>query len=63
MAIVQRNVGLNEDDVKWFESTYPKASLSGHLSLLLEKYRRVTEHTPDYYAEIAARELKEELET
>lgn len=63
MAVIQRNVQLNEDDVQWFERTYPKASLSATLGLLLEKYRRVTEFTPENYAEIAARELKEELES
>lgn len=62
MALVQRNVQLNQDDVDWFEQTYPKSSLSATLGLLLEKFRAVTEHTPAEYAEIAARELKEELE-
>lgn len=60
--MVQRNIQINEDDVRWFEQTYPRASLSGILGLLLEKYRSVNTYTPEYYAELAAKELKEELE-
>lgn len=63
MGLVQRNVQLNEDDIKWFENTYPKASLSAILGLLLEKYRQVAIITPSDYANIAAKTLHEELET
>ena len=62
MALIQRNVQLHDDDLRWLEETYPKVSLSAILGLLLSKYREVTVHTPAYYAEIAAKELKEELE-
>lgn len=62
MALIQRSIQLNEDDVRWFENTYPKASLAAILGLLLEKYRKVATMTPAMYAEIAAQELKEEIE-
>ena len=51
----------NEEDVQWFEEHYPKASLSWLCSVLLEKFRLVHTMTPSDYAEIAARELKDEL--
>lgn len=63
MALIQRNIQLHDDDVRWLEETYPKISLSAILGLLLSKYRAVTEHTPEYYAEVAAKELKEDLES
>jgi len=63
MALIQRNVQLHDDDLRWLEETYPKVSLSAILGLLLSKYREVAKHTPAYYAEIAAKELKEELES
>lgn len=62
MALIQRNIQLHDEDVRWFENTYPRASLSNILGLLLEKFRSVHTITPAEYAEIAAKELKEDLE-
>jgi hypothetical protein len=59
--IVQKNVQLSEVNVKAFERHYPTASLSWCLDLLLEKFVAAHNKTPAEYAEIAVRELKEEI--
>lgn len=62
MALVQKNVQLSEVNIAEFEKHYPKGNLSWALDLLLEKFVAQFKHTPQEYAEIAARELGEETE-
>jgi hypothetical protein len=59
---VTREAQLDEDDVAWFKTRYPNASVNGTLSLLFKKFREVSEkHTSVDYAEIAAEKLTEEI--
>lgn len=51
---------MDKDDVQWYERHHPRGSMTGILSLLLAKYRAVSETTPADYAEIAAKALAEE---
>ena len=60
--IIRKGIELNKDDVDWFNQQYPKGSLSGVLSMLLEKFREANTHTPSDYASIAAKALSEELQ-
>ena len=62
MGLIQRNIQISEEDVRWFENTHPKASLSGLLGMLLAKFREVSVTTPSDYVSIAATKLKEDLE-
>lgn len=62
MALVQKNVQLSEINIAEFEKHYPKGNLSWALDMLLERFVAQFHHTPQEYAEIAARELKEEIE-
>jgi hypothetical protein len=59
-AVVRKMLDLNAEPVQQFYKYYPGGSLTDVLSLLLEKYMRLHEHTPEEYAEIAANELKDE---
>lgn len=59
---VTREAQLDEDDVAWFKTRYPNASVNGTLSLLFKKFREVSEnHTSVDYARIAAEKLNEEI--
>lgn len=59
---VTREAQLDEDDVAWFKTRYPNASVNGTLALLFKKFREVSEKTSVDYAEIAAKELTDEIE-
>ena len=59
--IVRKTVELNKEDIAWFEETYPHGSLSAMLQMLLGRFREITIHTPQEYADIAARALSEEI--
>lgn len=59
---VRRMVGLNSDDVDWYERTYGEDRLSWVLAMLLQKFREAHQHTPEFYADLAAKTLKEEIE-
>lgn len=56
-----KEVTLDEDDVAWFNEHFPKASVNGICSMLFKKFREVTQHTPQYYADLAAREMNNDL--
>lgn len=60
MSIVQKNVGLSEQNVEDFHKYYPRGNLSAILDMLLEKFNAQHRATPEEYAEIAAKELFEE---
>lgn len=59
---VRRMVGLNSDDVEWYERTYGEDRLSWVLAMLLQKFREAHQHTPEFYAQIGAEELKHDIE-
>jgi hypothetical protein len=59
--VVRKNTELNADNVEWFENAYPKGSLSPILSMLFDKFCESHQATPREYAEIAAKELAEDL--
>ncbi len=63
--IIRKTVELRKEDVDWFDETYSgvtnNASLSWVLSLMLEHFREVHEHTPSDYAKMGAEELKKRL--
>lgn len=61
--IARKRVELNQDTVDWFESTYPKGSLSATLSMLFDKFREVNTTTPAEYAKLAAAAFSEESQT
>lgn len=58
---VTREAQLDEDDVAWFKTRYPNASVNGTLALLFRKFVEVNKLTPVDYAEIAAKELSNEI--
>lgn len=62
MALVQKNVQISSINIENFEKHFPKGNLSWVLDMLLEKFVAQYQHTPAEYADIAARELKEEIE-
>jgi hypothetical protein len=53
-------LNLNREVVEKFREQYPTGSLTWVLNLLLEKFVSVNV-SPETYAEIAARELREEI--
>lgn len=55
-------VELHTVDLDWYVSTYGDARLSWVLSMLLQKFRENHQQTPEYYAQIAALSLKEDIE-
>lgn len=59
---VDRNVSLDEDDVSWFNETYPKGQFGWLFNLLLKEFRRAHTITPQDYAAIGARELQKKLQ-
>lgn len=61
MAVVRKDVQLDEKNVAAFERHFPKSSLSWALDLLLEKFVEQYTHTPEEYAALASQELKEEI--
>lgn len=61
MATIERRVLLNEENIKKFDEHFPNGSLSWALDLLLGKFMDQYKHTPQEYADIAAKELKEEI--
>lgn len=60
MSTVRKMVQLSEENVNAFFEHYPDGSLSWALDMLLEKFVSQFQHTAREYAEIAAKELKEE---
>lgn len=58
---MRKGIELNQDDVTWFEEQYPNGSLSGVIQMLFSRFREANEKTPHEYAEIAAKQLTEEL--
>ena len=58
---VTREAQLDEDDVAWFKTQYPNASVNGTLSMLFKKFVEVSKVTPIQYAELAAKELNDEI--
>ena len=58
--VVRKRIELNEDTVDWFESQYPKGSLSATLSMLFDKFKEVNKATPAEYASLAAEAFNEE---
>ena len=62
MATKPYNLQLTESNVMRFNQLHPGRNLSYHVDQLLTKYNGLFEKTPEEYAEIAAQELKEELE-
>jgi hypothetical protein len=61
--VIRKRIELNQDDVDWFDETYPEGSLSGIISMLFSKFRDANTMTPTDYAKIAAAALREELES
>lgn len=61
MANIRKEISLDEGHVKEFEVLFPGTPLSFVLNLLLEKFVCQYKMTPEEYAEVAARELKEEI--
>lgn len=60
-GIVRKTVELSKDNVDWLNAHYPK-NLWAILDMLLEKFRFAHDKTPEDYAEIGARELKQFLD-
>lgn len=59
---IRKTVTLPSDDVEWFGRTYGDATLSWAMTMMLHEFRQAHEKTPQEYAAIAARELKEDIE-
>lgn len=59
---VRRMVGLNSDDVEWYEATYGEDRLSWVLAMLLQSFRDAHKETPLFYSDLAAKKLKVEIE-
>ena len=59
---VDRHVAIDEDNVKWFNETYPKGSFGWLFNMLLTEFRKAHSMTPQDYGAIGARELKKKLE-
>ena len=64
MSIIKRVILNNDDDVKWFQETYPNGSYSWLFTMLLSKFREVTTEkgTPQDLAILGAESLKEEID-
>lgn len=60
-GVVRKFIDINEDDLEWFERTYPNGSLTWILSMLLHEFRTATEHTPNDYAKIATESLQQHI--
>lgn len=61
--VVRKNVELSEENVNWYQQTFPGGSLSGILDQLLQFFREHTEHTPEEYARVAAQHLADGLKS
>jgi hypothetical protein len=61
--VERKRIELNQDDIDWFETQYPKGSLSATLSMLFTKFREANTMTPADYAKIAAEALTEDLKS
>jgi hypothetical protein len=59
---IRKGIKLNKENVDWFKTKYPGASLSWILDLLLTKFREVNDLGPGDYAELGALEIKRMLE-
>lgn len=57
-----RQVKLDDEDVNWYNSTYPGGSLTWVLGLMLKEFRKAHSLTPADYAAIGAKELRKQLE-
>jgi hypothetical protein len=62
MARIRKRVELNEENIKWYEETYPKGSLSWLCDLALQKFREAHTISPSDYMEIGIVELMREME-
>jgi hypothetical protein len=60
LTLIAKKLSLDQNLVEWVENTFPEASVSGIVNLLLEKFKGAVEHTPTEYAEIAAKQFLEE---
>jgi hypothetical protein len=61
--VIKKGIELNQDDVDWFNSQYPKGSLSAVLSMLLSKFRESNTLTPSDYVKIAVDALNEDMKS
>lgn len=59
--VIKKGIELNQDDVDWFNSQYPKGSLSATLSMLLSKFRESNTLTPNDYVKIAVDAFNEDM--
>lgn len=59
--VINKRIELNSEDVDWFESHYPNGSLTGVISMLFTKFREANTMTPAEYADLAAKELSNEI--
>lgn len=59
--VTRKNVELNTDNVEWFESHYPRGSMSTIISMLFDKFCETHQMTPKQYADLAVEELNEDL--
>jgi hypothetical protein len=62
MSIKQYNVQLSTTNVEKFREHHPGTNLSWCLDLLLEKWNAAHDKTPAEYAEIAVKNLKDEID-
>lgn len=58
---IRKNLELNKATVDWFYETYPDANLSAIISQLFDRFREVTDRTPEYYINLAVESLKDEI--
>jgi hypothetical protein len=58
----RRNVEFDEDDLDWYQSTYPDMPLSVPIGMLLKHFRQAHILTPDDYAKIGAAHLHKLLD-
>lgn len=56
-------IELSVENVRWFKTHYPSASLAWILDSLLQSFRNCCEHTPQEYIDAGARELKKLLDS
>jgi hypothetical protein len=62
MSQIRKWVTLPREEIAWLERTYPGASLSQTLAMLLISFRECHAITPEDYAAIGARELRRSIE-
>lgn len=64
MAVTKKIILNNDDDMKWYEETYPGNSYSWLFTMLLSKFREVCEDgkSPADLARLGAEELKKEID-